>query len=1095
MNVNNDMNGFEFSENQKNLWSLKDSNEYYNQIKIEFKNPVKAEKLLEVIENIITSNEILNYRTISKDGFKYPIQSDAVKGKTEWFEIEEDKNNDEINLDKFASYDPAINNPIRFFFIKESTNVKFLYVRVYSLWSDSFSLILFSKLLFSSINLNKSEVENSDIIEYSGFSSWQNELISEPEPEAVLFWKKYKFDLERKNIPFQNDSDTTLFKPQRASICKIECDDYAKITSFCNDAKISKEHFLLNQYLKYLFLFEETEVTIGYVPFERKYKELANTLGFVNTITPLLFEKSSYLEVAEALNYIQKQFDSVLDWADFFTLDRENNSNISYFKYQFEFIDLKEENEADNSFLIHDIFLVQDKFDLKVSCIDYGNYLTIDLYFNEEVFAQAEQNILKFQVGKYFKNRADNEIENFGISEIEHSIISHSNNTKDPFAAVDSILELFNDQVVSFPGKTAILNENIKINYNDLNSKSDQFKNYLIEKFNIGKGDAVCFIGNATEWYIISVLGILKSGAYYIPIDANYPINRINYILEESKCKVIICDPNLAIDLSTVNGKIITPSYDEILGYKDSKHEVKYDKTDIAYCIFTSGSTGKPKGCMISHSNLSNYIQWANKYYFEDTDFGNWGLFTSISFDLSITALFTSLTRGKQLWISNFDKEISSLLKESLLNPEIDTLKITPAHISLLKDLDIKNSQIKRIICGGEKLFNYQIDILKSINEDLRIFNEYGPTEATVGCIATEVFKDTKIVIGKPIANMQVYILDESLELCHIGQAGEIFLTGLSLSKGYLNNALTDEKFIVNPFNASEKIYRTGDIGYWLADGNIEYLERKDQQVKIRGYRIELGEIESQILQFSTDINQVVVDVKEKNQDKILVAYLVSSSNIDKNKLRAFLNENLPYYMVPVFYVALENLPLTPNGKIDRKSLPNVGLEDAVKNQYVAAINEIQHKIVEIWQELLGIEPIGIRDNFFGLGGHSLIAVQIFNRIFKELGKSISLKLFFENPTIESLSLQLQEDQYTAIGAAGFMESYPMSASQERFWLLSQLEGGSLAYNMPAAVVFTGKIDADKLEESFRHLIARHEILRTNFKTDQSGENRQYIRS
>ncbi|KQO24458.1 hypothetical protein ASF10_23745, partial [Flavobacterium sp. Leaf82] len=1028
MNINNDMNGFEFSENQKNLWNLKDSKEYYNQIKIEFKKPVTAENLLEVIENIITDNEILSYKTISKEGFKYPIQSDAVKGKTEWFEIEEDKNKEEIDLGKFASYDPAINNPIRFFLIKESTNVKFLYVRVYSLWSDSFSLILFSKLLFSSLNLNKHKDENSDIIEYSGFSSWQNELISEPEPEAVLFWKKYKFDLERKNIPFQNDAETVLFKPQRAEICKIERDDYSKITSFCNDAKISKEYFLLNQFLKYLFLFDETEVTIGYIPFQRKYKELSNTLGLVNTITPLIFEKSSHLEVAEVANYIQKQFDSVLDWTDFFTLDRENDSTGSYFKYQFEFIDLKEENEFDNSFLIHDVFLVQDKFDLKLSCIDYGTHLSIDLYYNEEVFAEAEQNILKIQIEKYFKNRSDNEIESFGISELEDSIIIHSNNTQHVFGAVDSILELFNDQVASFPDNTAILNENIKINYNDLNSKSDQFKNYLIEKFNISKGDAVCFIGNATEWYIISVLGILKSGAYYIPIDANYPINRINYILGESKCKVIVCDPDLAIDLSAVNGEIVTPSYDEILGYKDYKHEIKYDKTDIAYCIFTSGSTGKPKGCMISHCNLSNYIQWANKYYFEDTNFGNWALFTSISFDLSVTALFTALTRGRKLWISNFDKEITSLLKESLLNPEIDTLKITPAHISLLKDQDIKNSQIKRIICGGEKLFNYQIDILKGINEDVRIFNEYGPTEATVGCVAAEVFKDTKVVIGKPIANMQVYILDELLGICHIGQTGEIFLSGLSLSKGYLNNdSLTDEKFIVNPFNANEKIYRTGDIGYWLADGNIEYLERKDQQVKIRGYRIELGEIESEILQFSTDINQVVVDVKEKNQDKIIVAYLVSSSNIDKNKLRAFLNENLPYYMVPGFYVALENLPLTPNGKIDRKSLPNVGLEDVVKNQYVAANNEIQHKIVEIWQELLGIEPIGIRDNFFGLGGHSLIAVQIFNKIFKELGKSISLKLFFENPTIESLSLQLKEEHYVAIGAADVMESYPMS--------------------------------------------------------------------
>ncbi|OMQ07571.1 condensation domain-containing protein, partial [[Flexibacter] sp. ATCC 35103] len=275
----------------------------------------------------------------------------------------------------------------------------------------------------------------------------------------------------------------------------------------------------------------------------------------------------------------------------------------------------------------------------------------------------------------------------------------------------------------------------------------------------------------------------------------------------------------------------------------------------------------------------------------------------------------------------------------------------------------------------------------------------------------------------------------------------------------------------------------------------IKFLGRKDHQVKIRGYRIELEEIESQILSYSAALKHVVVAVKESNDNKSLVAYFVSDTVVDKSELRIFLQSKLPEYMVPGLYVALETLPLTPNGKIDRKSLPDVDSADIIKNQYVAAGNKLEESLVAIWQEVLGIEKIGIKDNFFELGGHSLVMVQVINKLHKSSGKSISFSNFFKNPTIESLSLQLQEDQYTAIGSAGFMESYPMSASQERFWLLSQLEGGSLAYNMPAAVVFTGKIDADKLEESFRHLIARHEILRTNFKTDQSGENRQYIRS
>ncbi|SMO94888.1 AMP-binding enzyme C-terminal domain-containing protein, partial [Flavobacterium resistens] len=335
---------------------------------------------------------------------------------------------------------------------------------------------------------------------------------------------------------------------------------------------------------------------------------------------------------------------------------------------------------------------------------------------------------------------------------------------------------------------------------------------------------------------------------------------------------------------------------------------------------------------------------------------------------------------------------------------------------------------------------------------------------------------------------------DEGLQPVSIGIRGKLYISGDGVARGYLNKPeLTAEKFISNPFIKGTRMYDTGDLAKWLPDGNIEFLGRNDHQVKIRGYRIELGEIETAISGYSEEIQQVVVEAKEINQDKTLVAYYVSKTEIDKSEIRTYLQNKLPEYMVPGFYVEIESLPLTPNGKIDRKALPSVTGEDIIKKEYVAPGNAIEQKMVEIWQEVLGVQKIGITDNFFELGGHSLIVVQVINQISKQLGQTISFKIFFANPTIKELSKELKQSEYLDIPKAVEDESYPLTSSQNRFWILSQLEGGSLAYNMSAAVRFIGTVDYDKFEESFRLLIKRHEILRTYFKSNDQAEVRQFI--
>ena len=311
---------------------------------------------------------------------------------------------------------------------------------------------------------------------------------------------------------------------------------------------------------------------------------------------------------------------------------------------------------------------------------------------------------------------------------------------------------------------------------------------------------------------------------------------------------------------------------------------------------------------------------------------------------------------------------------------------------------------IKQLIVGGDIVS--PTHILKIFNNfpSIKIVNGYGPTENTTFSSSFEIKQQAynTIPIGKPISNTKIYILDGDLNPVPIGVTGKIYVSGSGLARGYLNKPeLTREKFISNPFEEGVRMYDTGDLGCWLADGNIEFLGRKDDQVKIRGYRIELGEIENTILQFSEALKQAVVEVRENNQDKVLVAYYVSKTEIDGSELRAFLQTRLPDHMVPGFYVELQSLPLTPNGKIDRKALPSVTGEDLIKREYVAPRNKTEEILVTIWQEVLGIGKIGITNNFFELGGHSLIVNQIINRIQKQLGNTVSFKVFFENPTIE----------------------------------------------------------------------------------------------
>ncbi|KQB41366.1 non-ribosomal peptide synthetase [Flavobacterium aquidurense] len=679
------------------------------------------------------------------------------------------------------------------------------------------------------------------------------------------------------------------------------------------------------------------------------------------------------------------------------------------------------------------------------------------------------------------------------LSEKEkHQILVDFNLSERVFPDKKTIVDLFEDQVLKTPKNTAIIFNGKELSYSELNEKANQLANYISSHYKVNKGDVIGVFLPKSDFGIISLLAILKLGAVYLPIDTNYPLERINYLIKDSGLNLLI---NAGIDNVKIdNCNIISISSIELEENNSDSINTVISPKDLAYIIYTSGSTGQPKGVMVEHQGTINmFLDQIRTFEITENDKIVW--FASVSFDASVSEILMALNSGAALSIPTEDEiKDRDLFVAFLKETHSTVVTFPPSYLGLLSNDAI--SGLRCIITAGESANPSAALSITDLGIDY--YNAYGPTECTV-CVS--IYKVTKddfsksiIPIGKPIANTKIYILDEQLQTLPIGASGKIYVSGAGLARGYLNKTdLTNEKFVANPFSEQQKMYDTGDLGSWLPDGTIEYLGRKDQQVKLRGFRIELGEIENAILQYSKDIKQAVVKVIEHNHEKVLVAYLVSASIVDKSDLRSFLQNTLPDYMVPGFYVPLEKLPLTPNGKIDRKALPELSGNDSIRKQYVAPRNTTEEIVAEIWQEVLNIQKIGIHDDFFELGGHSLIVGQVINRINQQLGKTVSFKTFFSNATVEKVTANLKDSNYLPIPKTPKSPSYPVTASQNRLWILSQLEGGSLAYNMPAAVNLKGDLDINKFEESFKILINRHEILRTYFKTNEEGEVRQYV--
>jgi len=604
------------------------------------------------------------------------------------------------------------------------------------------------------------------------------------------------------------------------------------------------------------------------------------------------------------------------------------------------------------------------------------------------------------------------------------TIIYKWNETGVSYAKDQCIHDLFEQQVEKTPDKTAIIFENQTITYRELNDKANQLAHHL-RSLHVQTEDLVGIYMDRSIEMVIGLLGILKSGGAYVPLDPTYPIDRIQYMISDSETKILLTQSDLLEKLSLNDIQSVC-----LDNYESALTDINQDNlgkttgsTNLAYVIYTSGSTGKPKGVMLTHQSVNNLLQSMGKQPgLSEHDILM--AVTTISFDISVLDLFLTLTSGAKMILAN-DEMIKDgyLLFNRMKEYQVTVLQATPATWKILLSCGWEKMDQLRAFCGGEALTT---DLASQMLEKCKdVWNLYGPTETTVYSAGYKIKKnksgisfETPQPIGRPIANTELYILDRFNQPLPVGIFGELHIGGDGLARGYFKRPeLTAEKFIKNPFSDDPDalMYKTGDLVRYLPDGNIEYSCRIDNQVKIRGYRIELGEIES-LLSRHPAVKEAVVIVKaDQAGDKSLVAYIIPQQDecIDTSELRSFLSQGLPVYMVPSMYISLEKMPLTPNGKVNRLALPDPDEYDFHRGQsvFVAPRDTVEIQLARIWENVLKRHPVGIRDNFFDLGGHSLMAVRLMAQIEEAFNRHLPLSTLFKNGNIELLANHIRHRQ------------------------------------------------------------------------------------
>ncbi|WP_418124438.1 amino acid adenylation domain-containing protein [Chryseobacterium sp. PTM-20240506] len=969
-----------------------------------------------------------------------------------------------------------------------------------SILINDFSAILSSLEHGTEINLPETK-------KYSSYIEWLREV---DDQETMKYWESYLSGVNVPAvIPFERDrASANEPKIIVSNKIKIEGDSFKGIEKLCKNIGITINTYIQGVWGYLLSRYNGSEDAVfGAVVSGRPpaLEDVENIVGlFINTI-PIRVKykkedtvKEFFLDLhTKSIQSSPYHYSKLSDIQTISGLGNNMINNIIVFEnypVQDSIMDNYVDNESSSSIEeIKNVEVVDEtNYYFLITVFPSEDSVMLDIKYDASVFNR----VLMDNIGMHFTNLLKNIfidgerkiLEAGYLGENEKKLLLEDfNNTTSFYPENQSIVSLFEDQVKQTPDHTAIIYEDLKLSYAELNDRASSLAWELQNTHGIKKGDHVGVMLNRGENQVISILGILKLGAVYVPIDANLPESRKEVMT--SGLTLLITESYYFFDLDFYSGGSFSIDL-ELTGEINSEFNSEVlEKDDIAYIIYTSGSTGEPKGVMNTHGGILNMTQF-QKEFFGVSAYHNVAQFASFSFDASIFEIFMTLLCGKSLHIlSDVVRKDSFAFEEYVEKHSIDIVTLPPAFFNLLNVEKLQN--LKAVITAGESAV---IGKTKEFLQHGTFYNAYGPTETSICATVHKIEKGSDLAlsiipIGKPIANTQIYILDSDKDLVAVGVTGEIYISGAGLAKGYVNNPeLTSEKFIENPFIPGTKMYRSGDTGRWLPDGTIEYSGRIDRQVKVRGHRIELGEIDSQVISYSHAIKTAVTDVKEHEGDKSIVVYYVADTEIDKDELTKYLEEKLPQYMVPSFYVELEDIPLTSNGKIDRKKLPDVSSTDLIKNEYVAPVTPAQSALVEVCEQILKHSPISMKDNYYNLGGESIKSIQIVSKL-RQKGYTLKVEHILQYPVLEEMTKHITSE-VSAIEQSVVSGEISLTPIQRSFFEDEKIVNKN-HFNQSVVLKSTERLSGSILENCIEQLVNHHDAMRMMY-TNEEGSWRQF---
>ena len=1061
-----------------------------NLLKQAIKNVVKQNDSFRIhitSENSITKQYISNYKDFDID-VKY------INNESEIEEIEKEE-----ALHKFNVIDSDL---FKFKLAISKNNFACIILTVNHLIADSWGLgLVIQEILRNYNNLKNNEEISQETFSYVDYINAEKEYKSSKKFENdKIYWNDvFKTIPEQATIPSLNTNIKDLSYNAKRLSFKIDKDVIYRINNFCRENNISTFNFFMAIFSIYIGRVSNIDdFVIGTPILNRTNFKEKHTVGmFVNTVPVrvsnlnegsfktltnnfatqmmgvLRHQKYSYNTILEDLREKNKNVPNLYNIIISYQITKAFNEKFGNYKTNWTF-----NNYCANDFNIH-IYDINDTGDL---IINY-DYL-VDKYSSEDV-TDIHNRIINM-INQVLEN---NDINSRDIEivtpEEKNMILNVFNNTNVDYPKDKTIVDLFEEQVEKTPDNIAVVFENQKLTYRELNEKANQLAKIILSN-GINTEDTVAIFLDKSLEMIIAILAILKSGAAYLPIDIDYPFSRIDYMLKNSNAKLILTLENLnnlITDIKVLDISLNNNFYNE----NTDNINININSNNLAYIMYTSGSTGTPKGVMVEHKNIvrlvknTNYINLSQNDRILQTG--------SIVFDACTFEIWTALLNGLQLYIIKKNDLLNpTALKEFIDNNKISILWLTsPLFNKLCEDNVSIFDNVKFLLTGGDVLSPKYINKLHDYNKNIQIINGYGPTENTTFSCCFKINKKytSSIPIGKPISNSTCYIVSKSGKLQPIGIPGELWVGGDGVSRGYLNrDDLTTEKFLKNYYN--DRIYKTGDLVRWLPNGNIEFLGRIDSQVKIRGFRIELNEINLKILSFP-DVKECYTNIYEINNQKHICSYVVLKNNTSEKILKDFLTKNLPVYMIPSCIMIMDKLPLNANGKIDRNNLP---FPEHFRKNIIEPRNPIESFLVDSIKNIINSENISIDDNILELGIDSLSSITLASSLAKKYNIQITVKDILETATIKDLAnlIKNADKVVTAtILKAENADFYPLSSAQKRIYYACKMIGDeNIVYNISGKIEFNQHLDSKKVKDTFKKIIDRHISFRTAFVIDNN---------